>query len=190
MNTMSKPNSDRLLGCLLGGIVGMLFICCLGTGAVVLFQGSDTATAPPSQPPPQDYDIEAIVEEYYINRIMLDSPVDAPSPLPMVGGELNLHPGGQAEFAVQMEVGPLRPVFRGVLEFRATPAGEIEIAIVEAHVGYIPVTPLIPPGQLDAVNLAINKMLIERAAATGTTLQVVGVHTDETRLRFYFVARQ
>lgn len=190
MNTMSKPESDHVLGCLLGGIVGMLFSCCLGMGALMLFEGSDTVTAPPSLPPPQDYDIEAVVEEAYINRIMLESPVEAPSPLPMVGGLLDLHPGGQADFAVQMEAGPLRPVFRGVLAFRATPAGEIEIDIVEIHVGYIPVTPFVPASQLTAVNLAINKMLIERAAATGTVLQVVGVQTDETRLRFYFVANQ
>ena len=187
-NVGTKQKYDRALGCLLGGVAGMLFSCCLGVAALMLFESSSTVTAPlPPSVQAQGYDIEAVVEEDYINRSMLEQAAGVPSPLPLVAGHLDLRPGGQADFVMQMEAGPLRPVFRGVIAFRATEAGEIEMELIEVRVGYLPVTALVPAAQLDAVNQAVNLMLTERSAAMGSVLRVVDVRTEETRLRIYFV---
>jgi len=187
-NRNSNRGSDRLLGCLLGGVVGMLFSCCLGVAVLMLAENA-SKSAPPSSPgvQPGAYDIEAIVEEDYINRTMLESASGIPSPVPVVAGHLDLRPGGLADFAVQVEIGPFHPVIQGTLTLRATEAGEMEIGLVDARMGYIPVTPFVPADQFVAVNRSVNQQLATRAAATGSVLQVVGVTTDETTLRLYLV---
>jgi hypothetical protein len=158
----------------------MLFSCCLGVGALVLLQNPrEVATAVS----PSAYDIEAIVEEDYINRTMLESASEIPMPLPLVAGHLDIRPGGLARFETQMDLGPLRPVFQGTVALRATQGGLLEVVIVEAQMGYLPVTAFIPSGLLIDINQAINQMLIERAGAVG--VRVIGVTSDETTLRFY-----
>jgi len=179
----SSRKTDRTLGCLLGGVAGMLFSCVLGVSALVLLGSTPTVTA---LPPPPAYDIEAIVEEDYINRTIMESVADFPTPLPLVAGHLDVRPGGQGHFAVQMEAGPLRPVFHGTVALRATEAGGLEVMLVEVRAGHVPVTAFVPAGLLTAVNQAINQQLTERVGATG--VQLAGVTSDETSLHFYLVS--
>lgn len=181
--TRSSQKSDRVLGCLLGGALGMLFSCCLGIAALAL--GGSPPTIPAAPPPPA-YDIEAIVEEDYINRTFLESAAGLPTPLPLVAGHLDVHPGGQADFATQVALGPLRPVFRGTVALRATPAGELRVDLIEVRAGSVPVTALVPASLARAINQAVNQQVAERAGAAG--VRVIGVTSDETTLRFYLAS--
>jgi hypothetical protein len=179
-NTPRRQRSDRLLIVLIGALVGMFFTCCSGAALLLLLGSTPAAT---HAPPPPAYDVEAIVEEVYINRSMLDSPDTIPSPLPLVAGHLDILPGGQAHFVSQMEAGPLRPVFEGTIRLQPSAAGGLEVEFLSVQVGYLPVTPLVPTSQITAINAAINQMLEERAGAVD--LQVVGVTSDETTLHIY-----
>jgi hypothetical protein len=179
-NTPGSQRSDRLLIVLVGALVGMLATCCSGVAVLLLLGVTPAAT--PAAPPPA-YDVEAIVEEAYINRSMQESAITIPSPLPMVAGQLDILPGGQAHFVSQMEVGPLRPVFEGTIRLQPSPAGGLEVEFLSVQVGYLPVTPLVPTSQIAAINLAINQMVQERAGPID--LQVVGVTSDETTLHIY-----
>jgi hypothetical protein len=158
----------------------MLFTCCLGIAALFLLESTPTV---PSSEPPVGYEIEAIVEEDYINRALLQSTAGLPIPVPFVAGHLDIQPGGQADFVQQVELGPVRPAFHGTVALRATPAGELEIILIEVRAGYVPVTPFVPPDLLTAVHQSINQQLTERLGTTG--VQLVGVSSDETTLRFY-----
>jgi hypothetical protein len=174
--------SDRALGCLLGGIFGMLATCCLAIGVLMLPE--DAASIPDSVPPSM-YDIEAIVEEDYVNRTFLDSAAGLPQPVPLVAGHLDLHTGGWAEFAVQAEMGPLQPVFHGTIALRATETGELDISLARVRVGSISVTRFVPADMLAAINRDVNRQLAERTG--DSKVRLIGVSSDETTLRFYLV---
>ena len=175
--------SDRVLYALLGAGLGMLFTCCLGGAGLALQGGSSGITL---AQPPAEYDIEAIVEETYINRTILDSLTRMPLPVPVLTGHLDVRPGAVGDFKAQMELGPLRPVFEGTVTLRATEAGRIDIEIVEARAGYFPVTAFIPPGLDAETDRVVNEIFEERAGGAGVRL--VGIASDETTLRFYLVS--
>jgi hypothetical protein len=178
--------SDRTLGCLLGGVFGLLLALCLGIGLLAL--GRD-AGAPPELPAaPEAFDVEAVIEEAYMNRTFMESSATMPQPVPLTAGHLDVRPGGLADFAVQAQVGPLKPIFRGTVSFRATEGGDLRVDLVRVEVGRLPVTALVPEGTLDDVNEDVNRQLEERAGSSG--LRLVGVASDETTLRFYLAATE
>jgi hypothetical protein len=168
----------------LGGIVGTLLSFCLGIG-VLLLSGPPPEAATTS-PPPSAYDVEAIVEEDYINRTFLKSAASIPQPLPLIAGHLDIHPGGQADFAVQADAGPVQPVFRGIIALQATEAGELDVTLVQVRAGHIPLTKFVPNNLLDAINEDVNRQLAERTDAT--EVRLIGVTSDETSLHFYLVS--
>ncbi|MGD8966855.1 MAG: hypothetical protein PVI07_05050 [Anaerolineae bacterium] len=176
--------SDRTLGCLLGGIVGMLLSCCLGIG--LLMVSGPPPEAATASPPPSAYDVEAIIEEGYINRTFLKSAASIPQPLPLIAGHLDIHPGGQADFAVQTDAGPVQPVFRGTITLRATEDGELDVTLVQVRAGHIPLTKFVPSNLLDAIDEDVNRQLAERTRATDVRL--IGVTSDETTLHFYLLS--
>lgn len=180
------PYSDRLPMVLIGGLVGLVFTCCTG-GLFLLGGGSSSAPNVASQPPAQ-YDIEVIVEEDYINRTMVENAAGVVSAFPLVAGHLDIHPGGRADFVAQVEIGPLRPVFKGTLAFQATDTGQLELRFSRVMAGYLPVTALVPAGQKRALNQALNRMIAERAGPFD--LRIAGVASDETTLRFYLTVLQ
>jgi hypothetical protein len=179
-----RPNSntDRALYAILGALLGMLFACLLSAAALALLGGPRRIA--PSAPPP-DYAIEAVVEEDYVNRTMLDSASWLPLPFPLMAGHLDIHTGAVGDFAVKMQIGPMQPVFRGSTALRVTDAGRLEAVLVQAKAGLLPVTGFVPAGLLDDINAAINEQLKERIGDTGVKL--VGVTSDETTLRFFLV---
>ena len=183
--TSSLP-SDRTLGCLLGGFLGLLLTLCLGIGLLAVSPG---AGGPPEAPTaPAAYDVEAVIEEAYMNRTFIESSATMPQPVPLIAGNLDVRPGGLADFAVQAEVGPLRPIFRGTVSFRATEAGDLRIELERVEVGRLPVTGFVPKDTLDDVNVDANRQLEERAGSTG--LRLVGVTSDETTLHFYLASTE
>jgi hypothetical protein len=184
-STSTLP-SDRTLGCLLGGVFGLLLALCLGIGLLALNQGDG---APPEAPSaPAAYDVEAVIEEAYMNRTFMESSATMPQPVPLTAGHLDVRPGGLADFAVQAEVGPLKPVIRGTVSFRTTADGDLRIELDRVEVGRLPVTAFVPAGTLDDVNEDANRQLEERAGSSG--LRLVGVTSDETTLHFYLASEQ
>jgi len=176
--------SDGALGCLLGGIVGVLVSFCLGISVLTLSGASPQA--PAASTPPQDYDIEAIIEEDYINRTFLESAAKIPQPLPLVDGHLDVRPGGLADFGVKTDAGFVRPVFRGVIALRATETGGLDVELLQVRAGPIPLTAFVPSDLLDAIDEDVNRQLIERTGAADVRL--IGVTSDETTLHFYLVS--
>jgi len=177
--------SNQTLGCLLGGVFGLLLALCLGIGLLALNQDDG---APPEAPSaPTAYDVEAVIEEDYLNRTFMESTATMPQPVPLTAGHLDIRPGGLADFGVQAEVGPLKPVFRGTVSFRATEEGELRITLDRVAVGRLPVTGFVPAGTLDDVNEDANRQLEERAGSTG--LRLVGVTSDDTTLHFYLASK-
>jgi hypothetical protein len=176
--------SDRTLGCLLGGIVGMLLSCCLGIGVLMLSGAPPEAAT--ALPPPSAYDIEAIIEEDYINRTFLESAASIPQPLPLIAGHFDLHPAGRADFAVQADGGPVKPVFRGVVTLRVTESGAIDVDLVQVRAGPIPLTMFVPSDLLDAIDQDVNRQVAERTSVADVRL--VGVTSDETKLHFYLIS--
>jgi hypothetical protein len=152
----------------------------------VLLLSSAPPEAAPAPPPPLAYDIEAIIEENYVNRTFLKSAASIPQPLPLIAGHLDIHPGGQADFSVQADAGPLQPVFRGIISLQATDTGELDVTLVQVRVGHIPVTMFVPSNLLDAIDEDVNRQLDERTGATDVRL--IGVTSDETSLHFYLVS--
>jgi hypothetical protein len=145
--------------------------------------------APPeatTAPPPSGYDVEAIIEEDYINRTFLESAASIPQPLPLIAGHLDLHPGGQADFAVQADAGPVQPVFRGIITLRPTETGGLDVTLVQVRAGPIPLTMFVPSDLLDAIDQDVNRQLMERTSATDVRL--IGITSDETTLHFYLVS--
>jgi hypothetical protein len=140
----------------------------------------------PALPPPTDYDIEAVIQEDYINRSMESSMSTLPSPLPIVAAHLDVRPGGQGEFTAKVRVGSFEPTIKGVAIMRATAAGQLQVQLADVRFGYVPVTIFVPQGPIDELNEAINVMMAERMGPLEA--RVIGVGGDETTLRFYLVA--
>ena len=178
-----NPKSDRVLGGLLGGILGMLFSCCLGIAALSILGISPTVA--PTSPPPV-YDIEAIVEEDYINRIVSESAAGFSTPVPLAASHVDVRPGGQVDFAAQVRLGPLRPVVHATAALRASAAGEFEVVLIEARIGYLPLTALVPADLIATMNETINQQLAERTGETN--VRVAGITSDETTLHLYLVS--
>lgn len=182
----SSLPSDRVLGCLLGGILGMLLTLCLAIGVLLLLPDDESTTSGAVAAPPPTYDVEAVIAENYVNRMFLENTARLPQPVPLRAGHIDIRPGALADFAVQTEVGPLRPVFRGTVRFHATEAGELRVTLEEVRVGRLPVTSLVPDQMLEDVNEDVNRQLQERAGAA--EVQLTGVTSDDTTLHFYLIS--
>ncbi|MGC9335535.1 MAG: hypothetical protein ACP5JJ_15400 [Anaerolineae bacterium] len=173
--------SDRTLGCLLGGILGMLLSCCLGIGVLMLSGAPPEASTAP--PPPSAYDVEAIIEEDYINRTFLNSVPALPQPVRLIDGYLDIHPGGVADFAARVDLGLVQPVFRGTIALEPTETGGLDVTLVHVSMGHIPVTMFVPRNLLEDVDQDVNRQLMERTGAAD--VQLIGLTSDETTLHFY-----
>jgi hypothetical protein len=165
------------------GIVGGLFAgLLLGTGLLMILDSEPDSF---SQSPGSEYDILAIVEEDYINRIMVESANEMSGPVSLTAGHMDIKPGAVADFAAELEVGPLHPVFEGRVGFRATDDGSsIEVLILDAQLGRLSLNRLIPAGALDSINEDIKRLLVDKIGSQG--LSVLYVESDETTLRLGF----
>lgn len=164
----------------LGGLlVGLLVGVAGGWLGVNILEA--TKTAEPLPPLPA-YDIEVIIEETYINRVMLEG--DSA----LVGGSVDVRPDGAATFAVQLAAGPFKPVVRGDVAFRADGAGGLAVQLLRVKMGRLSLLRLIPRDVTDDINDLVNDELVGRVGSKG--LRVVAVASDESTLRLYLAQRE
>lgn len=174
---MMKSNLVLLL---VGGLLVGLFAGVLGGWLLLnLLEATETAEPLPALPP---YDIEIIVEETYINRMMLEGSSA------LVGGNVDLQPGGAATFAVQLAVGPFKPVVRGDAAFRMGGAGRLTVQLLRVKMGRLSLLRLIPRRAVAGIDDLVNDALVERVGSKG--LEVVAVSSDESTLRLYLAQRE
>ncbi|MFP4344551.1 MAG: hypothetical protein ACLFU8_07655 [Anaerolineales bacterium] len=166
---------------LAGGLAGILAGLLLGILGLTLLDTE--AKTMESTTLPTTYDIEVVVEEDYINRIMVESAGEIAGGVQLVAGHLDLLPGGTADFQARLRRGPFEPVVEGTLGFRASSTGSIEVVLLEAQMGRLPLTGLVPKGALDNVNADIEGQIVERVRSAD--MDLVGVSTDETSLRLF-----
>lgn len=188
VRSTAQPRSKwpRVLVGLLGAVLGILFSCCLGVVALsFLDTGSDVT---PNTSPPAEYDVEAIVEEYYINDVFTQGGAGSQIPEFVSAGYVDVRPGGLIDFAVELAVGPLHPLFRGTVALEVTEAGELRVTLTELEVGRLSVASLVPDRVLDSLNEQVNRELVERTTAMGVRL--LDVTSDETSLHLYLVSAQ
>jgi hypothetical protein len=162
---------------------GLFFGVALGAGFLLMVSGEPKAfDAPPTA---ADYDIEAVVEEAYINRILVDSAGGMSDLYSITAGRLDLRPGGVGDFRVRIEIGPLRPIVRGRVGFRPTSRGNsIEVVLLDVQVGRLHLASLLPQSLLNGANADIERLLVDRIGAHG--LKIIGLRTDEATLRLQF----
>lgn len=171
--TMSRQVKTGLF--VLGGILIGLVLGIAG-GWLVVNLLETTAEVEPLLPLP-DYDMEVVIEETYINRMMMGAS-DA-----IVAGNVDVQPSGAAAFSVQIAAGPFKPVVRGDAAFRLDGAGGMAVHLVRVKMGRLSLLRLIPKSMLDRINDQVNAELVGRVGSKG--LEVVGVASDDTTLRLY-----
>lgn len=173
---------NRWLMALGGGLVGLFLGVALAAALLLMFSGEPDPLPPVS--PAEVYDIEAVVEEHYINRIMVQSANEMSGPVSLSAGAMDIRPGGVADFVVTLDAGPLQPVFEGTVGFRATEDGSsIEVLLLDARLGRLQLNRLVPEGVLDQVNEDIKRLLVDKIGSQG--LYVLDVQSDETALRLH-----
>jgi hypothetical protein len=174
---------DQWLGCLAGGGIGVLVVCSLAIAALVSLRGPTFEEAPPT---PSEYDIEAVIEEDYINRTMQANISGLPSPVPVIAAYLDVRPGGQGEFTARIRAGSFEPIIHGIAVLRPTSSGQLEVELADVRLGFLPITAFVPQAPIDEMNVAVNQMMKERMGPLEA--RVIGVGGDEKTLRFYLAA--
>ncbi len=178
MNVARRPWLMVFFGLLVGGFCGV------AGGAIALLLLDAAPAQLPATRPAEAYDIEAVVEEAYIRRVMVQTADEMVGGVSLTGGTIDLRPGGLADFAVGLRVGPLTPVVEGSVGFRATDDGaSVEVLLLDARMGRLQLTRLIPNSVLDGVNADIRRLLVEKFGSQG--LRVLEVRSDDTTLRLY-----
>jgi hypothetical protein len=171
---------------LLGGVFGVLFSCCLGVAALS-FLDAEPEPAPITSPP-AEYDVEAIVEERYINDVFSEGAAGSQMPEYVAAGHVDVRPGGLVDFTVQLSVGPLSPLIYGTAALHVTDTGELNVTLERLEVGRLSLASLIPDDLLAPVNEEANRELVERTETMGVRL--LDITSDETALHLYLVSRR
>ncbi|MBN1921953.1 MAG: hypothetical protein JW892_11960 [Anaerolineae bacterium] len=175
MNTQLKSGLLLLGGVFLGLVAGVV-------GGWLLVRVLDKESTVGPLPPLPAYDMEVIIEETYINRVMLESSNA------LTAGNVDMQPGGAATFGVQLAAGPFKPVARGAVAFRADGAGGMAVQLLHVKMGRLSLLRLVPGSVMDEMNDIVNTELVGRVGSKG--LEVVAVASDETSLRLYLAQRE
>lgn len=175
MNGLAKRALLMLGGMMMGLLGGIL-------GGWLLLNVLETSAQPEPLPALPAYDIEVVVEEAYINRVMLEGN------RALVGGNIDLRGDGVASFAVQLAAGPLRPMVQGNIAFRTDGAGGLAVQLLRVKMGRLSLLRLVPRGVINDMNAVINETLVGRVGSKG--LEVVAVGSDERSLRLYLAERR
>jgi hypothetical protein len=166
-----------------GLLLGFFLAVALGAGLLLTMSGEPRHFDGP--PTSDDYAIEAVVEEAYINRIFVDTAGGTSDLYALTAGHLDLKPGGVGEFRVRIEIGPLKPVVNGRVGFRPTQNGNsIEVVLLDVRIGRLQLVSLLPDGILKGANADIERLMVDKIGAHG--LKVTGLRTDDTTLRLQF----
>ncbi len=173
-----NPLLMALAGVLLGLLGGVVI------GAMVLLLLDAEPAEMPASTTASAYDIEVVVEEAYIDRIMVESANDMAGPVSLTAGAMDLQPGSVAAVLAAIKIGPLEPVFEGTVGFRATDdRSSIEVLLLDARFGRLVLNRLIPSGVLDEINADIKRMIVDKVGSQG--LSVLEVRSDDNTLRLY-----
>ncbi|MBN1260995.1 MAG: hypothetical protein JXB35_09980 [Anaerolineae bacterium] len=176
-----KSNVFVLVG--LGVVAGLVAGGIVGALAISVLDGTNTVEA---LPPVPDYDLEILVEEAFINRIMLEEGGGDGEGVSLVGGQVDLIADGRADFAVKLGLGPFEPVIEGQAAFRTSGDGGLAIELVEVKLGKLALTNLIPQSIVDQMGDLVNDELVGRVASKG--LEVVAVSSGDTTLSLYLAS--
>ncbi len=161
---------------LLGGVFLGLLLGVAGSWFLVNMLEKTAVVEPlPALPA---YDIEVIIEETYINRVMLEANNSI-----VAAGNVDVKPGGTATFVVQLAVGPLKPIVRGDVAFRSDGSGGMAVHLLHVKMGRLSLLRLVPRSVTDDINDLVNDELVGRVGSKG--LEVVGVASDDASLRLY-----
>lgn len=175
---------NPLVMAVLGLLVGFFGGLAIGAALLLLLDAGPAEMPASAAGTAPTADIEAVVDEAYINRIMVESANDMSGPVSLAAGRMDLRAGGVADFAVALEIGPLSPVFEGVVGFRATDDGSsIEVLLLDVQFGRLRLNRLVPKGVLNDINADIKRMLVDKIGSQG--LSVLEVRTDDDTLRLY-----
>jgi len=175
MGAKVKPGVLVLIGVLAGVFVGL-------AGGWLLVNALEKTVAAEPLPALPSYDIEVVVEESYVNRMMLGSNSA------LIGGSVDLQPGGVATFVVQLAAGPFKPVVHGEVAFRAADGGRMAVSLLRVKMGRLSLLRLVPGSMMEDINALVNDQLVGRVGSKG--LEVVAVATDDTSLRLYLAQRE
>ncbi len=170
--------AGSLAGLFAGLTLGVLLLALLDAPAI---------TMAPSQPP-ERYDVHVSVEEHYINRIMVEGSGDVTRGVRLVAGHLDLRTGELVDFQTQIKLGPLEPVVVGTLGFRVSASHSLEIVLLEAKMGRLNLTRLVPQQALEGVNRDIERQILDRVGSTG--MQLFHVSTEDDALHLYLRAAE
>lgn len=176
---LSNPLVMAVIGLGVGAFLG------LGLGAGLLLAVSGEAKSFETPPVAERYDIQAVVEETYINRILVENASGMTGGFTITAGELDLKPGGVGDFKVQVEVGPMSPVVQGRVGFRPNDDGSsLEVVLLSVEFGELQLASLLPGSLLDGANVDIQRLIVDKIGAYG--LKVIGLESDETTLKLQF----
>jgi len=179
--------SDRTLAVLIGLIAGMLVCCCSG-GLLIAAGSSGTAVDVAQSPAPTDAGIRADIAESYLNRTFMDNAAGYPSPWPLKAGRLDVLPGNQMKFIVQVE-SPLGLMTVNGLATLTARDGELVIRIADVRLGQLPVTALMQAFQPDMeaqINEQANQQLRERTQMA--QVKLLAVTSDDTQFQFFLAS--
>ncbi|MGC9357972.1 MAG: hypothetical protein ACP5GX_08900 [Anaerolineae bacterium] len=173
--------SNRLFMGILGGLLGLFVGLGMGLVLISVLEGD---SEPVTWTPYADtHDIEAIVEEDYINRMMLEVADDLDGPISLEGGHLDLRPGAEGSFEIKLKIGPLEPVVEGVAHFRPTSSGSIAVDLSRVKIGKLVLTNLVPQLALDEMNKQIETLIVERVGSRG--VKIIDLSSDDVSLHLY-----
>lgn len=168
---------------LLGLVFGLVLGAGLGAGLLRMISGEPRAFETP--PVATEYAIEAVVEEAYINRILVDSANSMSGYALLANGHIDLVADGIGNYRVELQLGPLRPVVEGRVGFRPTHDGDsIELVLLDARMGRLQLVSVLPSAILDRANASIDQLIVDRLGAHG--LKVIGLQSGEDTLRLQF----
>lgn len=178
--------NDKIVALLIG-ILGGALLCCLSSGLLLAL--SPKAAAVEGWAPPANAVITADVSEAYLNRVMMASAADYPSPYPVRAGQLDVLPGNRMAFAVQIQTPIGLVTAKGVATIVAR-EGRLYIGIEDVYMGPLPVTLLMrltQPGLDERISDRANTQIISRLGQAN--LNLAAVTSDETQLHFYFTSK-
>jgi len=170
-----NPFAMALVGILLGLFGGVV----LGVLVLLLLNSKPAEMRPASSL--STFDVEAVVEEDYINWIMVKSANEMGGPVSLAAGNMDLRPGAVADFAVVPELGSIKLVVEGAVGFVPNDDGSIiEVVLLDVNLGRLNLIRLVPREALDGINADIKRLIVDKVGAQG--LSVLAVGSDDNAL--------
>jgi len=175
--TWDSSSATRLLW--LWWVCSWFWMPALGVLVLLLLNSKPAEMRPASSL--STFDVEAVVEEDYINWIMVKSANEMGGPVSLAAGNMDLRPGAVADFAVVPELGSIKLVVEGAVGFVPNDDGSsIEVVLLDVNLGRLNLSRLVPREALDGINADIKRLIVDKVGAQG--LSVLAVGSDDNAL--------